>query len=73
MRESLFVLDQNRANDAGIVGSPDVWDQIGNDVHFAMGIGQCKDRLSHRVKRKLFVSAFRKVFDGVCQKLQLID
>ena len=37
-----------------------------------MGVSQRKNSLSDRIEGKLFISAFREIFDSVREKLQLI-
>lgn len=72
-REGLLVLNEDGANDAGVIGPAQIRDEVWNDVDLLVGVGQGKDGLGNGVEREVFVSAFCVILHGVGEKLQLID
>src|SRR5262249_12472757 len=66
------VLDEDGADDAGIVGAAKVEDCIGNDADLLVSVEQGKNGLGESHVGEVFISALGGVLDRIGEELELI-
>jgi len=71
--EGFFVLNENGADDARVVGAAKAQDGIGDDADFFVGVNEGEDGLGEGFVGQVLVGAVGAVFDDIGQEFELVN